>query len=85
MTKIVSISRSNAVFFVNITAFNYSYDRLKLKHTSLVNYDFTSNKQDAAVQQEKEEKLQTNEQSIVKTKKQQLSENGTMHLLSWDL
>ena len=53
--------------------FNYSCDRLKLKHMSLVNYGFASNKQDAAVQQETEEKLQNNEQSIVKTKKQQLS------------
>ena len=41
---------------------------------SLVNYDFTSNKQDAAVQQETEEELQNSEQLIVnKTKKQQLS------------
>ena len=39
---------------------------------SLVNYGFTSNQQDAAVQQETEEKLRNNEQSIVKTKKQQL-------------
>ena len=38
-----------------------------------MNYGFTSNKQDAAVQQETEEKLQNNEQPIVKTKKQQLS------------
>ena len=41
---------------------------------SLVNYGFTSNKQDAAVQQETEEELQNSEQLIVnKTKKQQLS------------
>ena len=41
---------------------------------SLVNYGFTSNKQDAAVQQEMEEELQNSEQLIVnKTKKQQLS------------
>ena len=40
---------------------------------SLENYGFTSNKQDAAVQKEVEEKLQNNKQSIVKTKKQQLS------------
>ena len=40
---------------------------------SLVNYGFTSNKQDAAVQQEMEEKLQNNEESIVETKKQLLS------------
>ena len=40
---------------------------------SLVIYGFTSNKQDAAVQQETEEKLQNNEQSIVKMKKQQLT------------
>ena len=40
---------------------------------SLMNYGFTSNKQDTTVQQETEEKLQNNEQSIVKTKKQQLS------------
>ena len=41
---------------------------------SLVNYGFTSNKQDGAVQQEKEEELQNSEQLIVnKTKKQQLS------------
>ena len=37
-------------------------------------YGFTSNKQDAAVQQETEEELQNSEQLIVnKTKKQQLS------------
>ena len=41
---------------------------------SLVNYGFTSNKQDAAVQQETEEELQNSEQLIVnKTKKQQFS------------
>ena len=40
---------------------------------SLVNYGFTSNKQDATVQQETEEKFQNHEQWIVKTKKQQLS------------
>ena len=41
---------------------------------SLVNYGFTSNKQDAAVQQETEEKLQIIEQFTAnKTKKQQLS------------
>ena len=41
---------------------------------NLVNYGFTSNKQDAAVQQETEEELQNSEQWIVnKTKKQQLS------------
>ena len=41
---------------------------------SPVNYGFTSNKQDAAVQQETEEELQNSEQLIVtKTKKQQLS------------
>ena len=39
-----------------------------------MNYGFTSNKQDAAVQQETEEELQNSEQLIVnKTKKQQLS------------
>ena len=60
-------------FLQLLQLFNYSYDRLKLKHMSLVNYGFSSNKQDAAVQQETEEKLQNNKQSIVKTKKQQLS------------
>ena len=40
----------------------------------LVNYGFTSNNQDAAVQQETEEKFKNNEQLIVKTKKQQLSQ-----------
>ena len=39
-----------------------------------MNYGFTSNKQDVAVQQETEEELQNSEQLIVnKTKKQQLS------------
>ena len=38
-----------------------------------MNCGFTSEKQDAAVQQEMEEKLQNIEQLIVKTKKQQLS------------
>ena len=32
-----------------------------------MNYGFTSNKQDAVVQQETEEKFQNNEESIVKT------------------
>ena len=40
---------------------------------SLVNYGCTSDEQDAVAQQETEEKLQNNEQSIVETKKQQLS------------
>ena len=44
---------------------------------SLVNYGFTSNKKDAAVQQETEEELQNSEQLIVnKTKKQRLSKKA---------
>lgn len=46
----------------------YLYDRLRLKHISLANYGVTSNKRDASVQQETEERFQCSEQLIVKTK-----------------
>ena len=43
---------------------------------SFVNYGISSNKQNAAVQQETEDKLENNEQAIVKTKKKKLTKKN---------